>query len=405
MSESRRSERRAFLESVSLGALLTVLPGRLRAQTEPTGADVEALVGSVRWPGEGLRPRDFYNRYRLLNEWLGIGSVPDDIPGYLATWRKPRDRSVKRGQAYEKEGRRVSAGDAYLQAAAFSHREYVLHLRLGDAAEARRSYVHTRELFERGVGLVGPSISYERVSIPYGTGVLKGILVVPPGSKGQRLPVVYRTGGTDSTKESSFLGMIWAPFVDRGVACLMLDGPGQGEALNEQGLPLVPDWERAVKAAFDYLAMRPDVDARRLGLWGQSTGGYFGARGALPGTGAAAVVLQGACYDLLEDCYDFCPSFRKHLRFMMGATSDAQARGQLAAYNLRGLASRITVPISILHATRDNAVRFSGAQKLHAEIASKEKLFSAPDGARELGDSAPDAVADLIDWLCARLAA
>jgi dipeptidyl aminopeptidase/acylaminoacyl peptidase len=330
---------------------------------------------------------------------------PGDAAGYIAAWRGPRDRALARARRYEKEGRRISASDAYLQASAFAHREYVLHLRMGIAPRANEAYRVTRELFDTGIALAGSSLPYERVSFTYDDKVLKGIFIAPPDARGERRPVIYRTGGTDSTKEASFLGMMWAPFTDRGVSCFFMDGPGQGEALNEQGILFVSDYERAVKAALDYLATRPDVDPARRGLWGQSTGAYFGARGALPGTGASAVVLQGAMYDLLEDCYDYCPPFRRHLRFMMGVTTDAEARRRLTAYNLRGLARTITVPISGLHGTRDDAVRFEGAKRLFEEIASKEKHFEAQDAARELGDSARDAVMDLVDWICGRLTA
>jgi alpha-beta hydrolase superfamily lysophospholipase len=89
----------------------------------------------------------------------------------------------------------------------------------------------------------------------------------------------------------------------------------------------------------------------------------------------------------------------------MGAAGDAQARALLASYSLRGLAPTITVPIAMAHGTKDNAVRFAGAERLFAEIGSKDKSFKPLDAARTLGDTAADAVADLLDWMCARLTA
>src|SRR5262249_24804773 len=158
---------------------------------------------------------------------LAIRKVPGDVAGYLATWRVPRERATRRAEAFEKQGRKVSAADAYLQASAFGQREYVLHLRLGDREQAGRSYREVRALFDRGAPLGGPQLPYERVSVPYEGGALNGILILPPGLRERRLPVIYRTGGTDSTKEASFLGMLWAPFTDRGVGCFFMDGPGQ----------------------------------------------------------------------------------------------------------------------------------------------------------------------------------
>jgi alpha-beta hydrolase superfamily lysophospholipase len=202
-------------------------------------------------------------------------------------------------------------------------------------------------------------------------------------------------------KESSFMGMTWSPFVDRGVSCFMMDAPGQGEALNQQHLTFPPDFERAITAAVDYLVTRADVDPARIGVYGVSTGGYFAQRGAAFEPRLAAVALQGVCYDMLEDCYQYCPSFRPHLRYMIGAGSDAEARKTLGDYNSRGLGPRITRPIAIVHGTNDEAVRFAGAQRLFEEVASRDKQFNP----MQTGHNLDEAIHDLVDWIVARVQA
>ena len=65
----------------------------------------------------------------------------------------------------------------------------------------------------------------ERVSIPYNGGTLYGNLRAPNGIKTP--PVVILIMGLDSAKEEMFYNE--QLFLDRGMATLTFDGPGQGE--------------------------------------------------------------------------------------------------------------------------------------------------------------------------------
>ena len=64
---------------------------------------------------------------------------------------------------------------------------------------------------------------------------------------------------------------------------------------------------------------RPDVDADKISLIGQSMGGYYGGRGAAKEPRLRAAILWGACYDLTEDIYDFWPAVRSQVEWVIGA--------------------------------------------------------------------------------------
>lgn len=54
-----------------------------------------------------------------------------------------------------------------------------------------------------------------------------------------------------------------------------LTGPGQGEMLYEQRIPLRPDWEKVIAAVVDYAVEQPIVDPERIALSGWSLGGHL----------------------------------------------------------------------------------------------------------------------------------
>ena len=62
--------------------------------------------------------------------------------------------------------------------------------------------------------------------------------------------------GLDSTKEE--LGSTEQTFLDRGLATVTLDGPGQGEA--EYDLPLRGDWAPVAEAVWEAIGTQPDLD-------------------------------------------------------------------------------------------------------------------------------------------------
>jgi dienelactone hydrolase len=400
--DSRRgSSRRHFLAQVSAAGVVASFPG-LAAESP---RDDELLVGSPREPSVGIRDSDFYTRSNDLGEAMEMTRRvrKGDLDSYLREWTAIRDRTRQKADLFERDGRRVTAANTYLRASNYSNRIYNLYLRLGDRGKGIPAYRVVRDLFNHGVELAGDGIPFERVRFGYKNHELNGFFFPAAAAvRGRRAPAVYRTGGADSVKESSYSTSTWAPFVERGVSCLVFDAPGQGEALNLQDLPLIAPFEHVVTAAVDYLAGRADVAPDRIGVYGTSMGGYFAGRGAAFEKRPAALVLQSAWYDVLADSYDHCPSFRPHLRYMIGASDDADARRILGDFNFRGVAARITTPIAIAHGDQDEVVRFEGGRRLFDEVASREKAFTAVPNSRHNLDGE---VTNLVDWMCGRLTA
>lgn len=77
-------------------------------------------------------------------------------------------------------------------------------------------------------------------------------------------------GGIDSFKEERRT----EPYLDAGFATVAIDMPGTGDA------PIVGsvDAERMWDGILDWIGGRGDLDERRVGLLGSSTGGYWAAK-------------------------------------------------------------------------------------------------------------------------------
>ena len=125
--------------------------------------------------------------------------------------------------------------------------------------QAQMKAAHKKQIECRQAALPHLRPPGERVEIPYQGKTLAGILRKPAGI--DKPPVVVMAVGLDSTKEEG--DAYEAPFLARGVATLIFEGPGQGEA--QYDFPIRGDYEVPVKAVhrFRREAIRSRRQARR----------------------------------------------------------------------------------------------------------------------------------------------
>jgi hypothetical protein len=105
----------------------------------------------------------------------------------------------------------------------------------------------------------------------------------------------------------------------RGIACLIVDGPGNGESVRFRGLYLHHETERYGKAAYEYLANRPEFDAKRIGIMAISLGGYYAPRAAAFEQRFACCIAWGAQWDYWQIWKDRFGAWRAltHCRFRL----------------------------------------------------------------------------------------
>lgn len=136
----------------------------------------------------------------------------------------------------------------------------------------RAAYRKAQEMFLKAARYFDPRI--ERVEIPFrgkpGEGsTIVGYLRIPKADSAP-FPLLLSWGGIDGYKEEHLNDYA----LKKGIVTLAIDGPGVGES----PLKGSEDAERLFGAVLDWLAVRKEIDARRIGVWGMSTGGYWAVK-------------------------------------------------------------------------------------------------------------------------------
>ena len=140
----------------------------------------------------------------------------------------------------------------------------------------RLSIVSSRDLYVEGETLANGD-RYRRIDVPWKGRTLHGNLHLPaPGSGAAPLVVVVH--GIDGCKEEHLATELCLQ--QAGFCALVVDGPGQGEAMLLDRILWSEDFHRMVGAALDAHAADPAIDTTRVGLFGMSVGGLWALRAA-----------------------------------------------------------------------------------------------------------------------------
>ncbi len=219
--------------------------------------------------------------------------VPGDLGSWAREWTATADAVLAEGDASLAEDHVVSARRCYLRATEY-YRQALFYVREDlDAADLHAAYKAHVGAFRAALPLL-PAAS-EIMDLETGDVVARGYLLRPEDS-GVRRPTVLAPAGYDSTAEAGYVAAA-VDALERGLNCLVFEGPGQGGVLYEHRRYLRPDFEAVLTPVVDWLLARDGVDPDRLVLLGRSFAGYLAPRGATHEHRLAALVCDPAQYD------------------------------------------------------------------------------------------------------------
>ncbi|HEX9192431.1 MAG TPA: alpha/beta fold hydrolase, partial [Burkholderiales bacterium] len=195
-----------------------------------------------------------------------LGSLKSlDRDEWAAAWSAIGDRHVAQGKTAEASDR---AGASKHYKYAF---EYYLFARfpLENSPGKAKAYAKALEAFAAYAKLQNPPI--ETVRIPFEGKEIVGTLRLPANVR--PAPLVVTIGGLDGRKENASFRN--DAYLAHGVGYFSFDMPGTGQSTIRQ---VVPGAEREFTRVLDYIATRPELDAKRVVVYGGSWGGHWAAR-------------------------------------------------------------------------------------------------------------------------------
>lgn len=331
---------------------------------------------------------------------------------FRETWVRMSDKLVELAAEDEERGRLISSGEKLLRAA-----NYMLTAeRLQAHGSEGRVMLYQRMLGTFAKGLEQSGASARRVEIPYEGTRLSALYVPARGVDGPQ-PLLVQVNGLDSTKEMKFLVGLPEWLARRGVASLIVDQPGTGEALRLQGLTARYDSEHWASRVVDWLEARPEVDAKRIGMEGVSLGGYYCPRAVALEPRFACGVVWGANHDWrdvqkrrLEREGNFpVPHYWNHVCWVWGARDVDEFMAVAENVHLDGILDRIRVPFLVTHGEKDSQIPLKWAERTYAQLINSPKrelkVFTEREGGVQHSsfDNSANAGAYIADWVAETL--
>ena len=272
---------------------------------------------------------------------------PGDAESWHVEWLRVAERNDARGDTEEKAGHIRTAMNCWLRAA-----DYYRSAEFWLLPEDPRRLA-TFDKCERASHKWLRYLGGEVVAIPYEGGLSLPAYFVRPKGKG-RSPVLISFGGLDSFKDEMWF-MTGHGAVQRGIAVLMVDGPGQGGTLRRHKVPTRFDYEVPVGKCIDYLLTRKDVDEKRIAVSGSSLGGYYSARAGSKEHRLAACISHGAIWDVEQRFRDRGEghALANHMKWVFGAKSMAEAIEKARPFKLEGVLDGMRCPYLVLHGGHD----------------------------------------------------
>ncbi|MDP3895580.1 MAG: prolyl oligopeptidase family serine peptidase [Mesorhizobium sp.] len=310
---------------------------------------------------------------------------------FLEAWSGMAEKLARQAAEDEARGRRLSAGRKLRRAAIY----YMIAERMQAHGAAGRleTYRKLLDSFSRSVALTGENCA--RVEIPYDGGVLPAYFVRAKGVDGPA-PILVHVNGLDSCKEMLYLPAFGpAGLAERGISSLCLDQPGTGEPLRLHGMKAVHNSEAWASRVVDWLETRADVDARRIGIWGISLGGYFAPRAVAFEPRFALGCVFGANHDWYEvnvrrlrrEGDRPVPHYWDHCRWVWGGDTIDEFMQIASKVRLDGVLGRIRVPFLVTHGANDRQIPLEFAHASFDQMVNSPKrelkIFDRETGSAE----------------------
>ncbi len=238
---------------------------------------------------------------------------------------------------------------------------------------------------------------------------LPGWFHLPPGYTGGRIPAVVSIPGMDGFKEGS-VAMYGDRWLSRGIAVLVVEGPGQYEAAVNNIHVSVPAWQATGRATMDWMLARPEIDPARVGIVGSSFGSMFStiacsAESRFKAIAVANTCLEPGCHTIFEEA---SPTFKMRFMYMSGITDEAQFDRFRRDITWEGHVDNLRCPYLCIGGEADELSPLEHTERMMKTMRGPKQLLIYADARHAVGgvpsaNLGPSPSAYAADWMSARL--
>jgi 2,6-dihydroxypseudooxynicotine hydrolase len=294
-------------------------------------------------------------------------------------WFKTGDQYLERGRTALAAGHRETAAQILLSAAVCYHLAGYMHHDIGRLLpETKHSMLRAVEIYWEAAPLFSPpSIPIE---VPYDDTILRPFLRLPHGV--ERPPCVILVGGANSNMIN--MHSVSDYYLDRGMAAVSFDGPGQGEFRARTGRSLrVKDFDRALSAVADFIQRDSRVDGKRLGIYARATGALLAIHAAASDKRFKAVVAHPGAFhyaNFFEQAYAHTlVSHRLEMCSLLGAkTLEEGTRLVRQELTLEDVADRVDFPILSVCSADDETMPTTESTILQKRVKGPVEIVTFP---------------------------
>jgi len=330
-----------------------------------------------------------------------VQKMADISPAFESTAK----RREAKARAAEADGNMVTARDNWFMAAIhYGASEWPY-----DDSTDRHVELHNkkRECYASYARLADHKI--EAVSIPFKGKAIPAWFHLPPGHASGKVPVVIAIPGMDSFKEVN-VALANDRWMQRGVAVLSIDGPGQYESALSGLYVSMQNWIDVGPVLIDWLLRRAEIDGQKIAVSGTSFGSFFGTiltanEPRIAATAVSSTCLEPGCRTIFEEA---SPTFKKRFMWMSNYTDEAKFDEFVKTLTWEGHAEKIRTPYLVLAGEADELSPLEHAERMIRTMTGPRQLVIYADSRHSVGNVpsanlGPFPFTLMADWVVARL--
>ena len=248
-----------------------------------------------------------------------------------------------------------------------------------------------------------------RVDIPFENNAIPAWLHLPNKREPGQLPCVVSIPGMDSFKELN-VSLYGDKLLERGIAVLAIDGPGQKEALSRGILVTATNWMDAGRVVLEWLRAVPEIDPERIALKGSSMGSFWGTQFASIDDRLKGCAVQYVCHEPgMNTIFNVAsPTFKLRYMYMAGYQDEAAFDRFAETMTLEGVGEKITCPYLVVAGEDDHLSPIQFTYDLLDTVSAPKELLIYEGADHGVGGSSsvdlgPNVQTYTADWLKSRL--